>query len=397
MRSLLIALVLCTATSLAAQVPNLDRFMTQRAIRCEDVALNCQILIPEYYRAGKIDSVELFVEYWLAKCGYDESTMPVTPVYYHARRDIVPEPAHRMALLLSIRNKTFTEEPTLYRTLEAYEERKYWYRPAYWFYPQDDGRVAETFDLFTKNVAMELQTQQPHGSLQYLICEFYAGNPEPWYTALQTTYADTPLGSQYRDEIAKAQKTLDSHIAGFTGVWVPTKRLSVVGNHPVIGIVWGFSGRRFLVNMPIGFAFLSAENPYTLTDDDGNSYTSRRFKSLLIGLEPGYMIYSSSRSSFQVTTGLGYESINMYSENEEDGQPSVFVGTFSCSAGISYRHYLKDMGHGYIGIQLRYHFLNYKPDGGTNLSGDAFNIRLMAGGVSRFREQRLKRLYYRSK
>lgn len=388
MRTRFILLLTVVSCSVFGQdYPNLDHLMTRRVVRCPDIDLNSKTLIPRYYREGKTDSVVMVLQYWNAMCARTE-------------------PQWRMTILMSLHDGTFSQlnPQEVFDALIAYQaylkpyvSPPFFYRYYYRFeYPGPEPLTAagNAFDLFTKNLAFELQSRYQPGTLEYFVCLFYQDEFEPLYNALNTTEADTEMAASYREQVELANTVPGGHLAMFTGVWAPRGRLASMGEHPVIGVTFGWFKKRWGTDLTTAFAFLKARNPYTLTDDDGNAYTSQRFKEFYFAVEPYYVLaHSNKLPSLFVTTGIGYESITMYSEKVEDDQPGVYVGTFSTTAGLGYRHFFNEERGPYLGIQLRYHFLNFKPRGGTNLDGDAVSIRLFLGGITRDRQVALKRLY----
>ena len=56
------------------------------------------------------------------------------------------------------------------------------------------------------------------------------------------------------------------------------------------------------------------------------------------------------------------------------------TGSLNVNAGIGYHyHFKKDTIIEYLGIDTRYHILNYRNNSGTNLNGNAITLGLIAG------------------
>ena len=105
MRSVILAVSLFLSGLVMGQQPDLDHLMTKRILRCDEIHFNCLILIPQYYRANKIDSVKHIIAYWKNKCGESEHV-------------------YRMETLLRLKENTFTQETTdrdLYQRLTEYK------------------------------------------------------------------------------------------------------------------------------------------------------------------------------------------------------------------------------------------------------------------------------------
>src|SRR5262245_17249535 len=75
---------------LAQGTPNLDHLMTERLLTCEEVAMNCQILLPGYYARLRFDSIRMVLSYWRSKCGSSEAI-------------------DRMDVLLNLKERRFSE------------------------------------------------------------------------------------------------------------------------------------------------------------------------------------------------------------------------------------------------------------------------------------------------
>jgi hypothetical protein len=395
MRGLIfLASLLITLTVLAQ--PNLDHLMRQRMIRCDEVRLNCMTLIPQYYRTNKIDSVQMLLSYWKNKCGESE-------------------PQQRMEVLLSLKDRRFTEDmfgPETFNVITNYRNTFYSstsYRPGPFFFdtyvPQLERenrehlrQTDEMYDLFTQNVATEIQRQYAEGTIESAICEFYKNNFESLFLALQDS--SLPYGylkKSYNTEVVKAKKTGDTHMAGFMGAWIPKDSLGIFGAHPMLGLTMGFHRPKFTIDGTLSFSILESKNWYVVYDKKGNRYDSDRFGGFIAALEPCYNFSKEdSRSHFLFLTGLGYESITPV-RGKEDEQEAVTIGTFSTTFGLGYRYFFGDTREKYIGIQCRYHVLNFSTHGGTNLDGNALSLRLAFGGISHWRKDALERLYYKGK
>jgi hypothetical protein len=383
MRSALTVICISLSLMVTAQVPDLDHLMKQRVLTCDEVSLNCFILIPKFYRENKIDSVSMVLAYWKNRCGDNEFSI-------------------RMDILLSLKEKRFSESyygNDLFHILRRYE----WsYQNNFFesFTPEHLKGTIEarkSFDIFTENIAAEIQGQYPEGSLESQICDIYANHQfERFYRSLQANqFAGTGVKNMYDREVLRADRIIDTHLAGFTGLWIPEDKLKVLGNHPVLGMSAGATRKRLTIDGTIAFGFVESKNFYVVYDKDRNRYETDDFVSVLMSVEPSYNLLSRwHRSSLFISAGFGYESITAVEGDEERNEPSVTIGSASGTLGAGYKYFFNKNRSRYIGVQGRYHIVNFSTRGGSDFDGNAFSVRLSFGGITSFRKDALERLYY---
>jgi hypothetical protein len=63
----------------------------------------------------------------------------------------------------------------------------------------------------------------------------------------------------------------------------------------------------------------------------------------------------------------------------DDNRNAKTIGSFNLNLGFAFRHFLKKHDSKYLGIEMRYNWVNYATGGGSDLSGNTITLRLMYG------------------
>lgn len=386
---LVISIILFFSTFYGYAQNNLDSLMTQHVPNCEDIAYNATNLIIKYSNKQNYDSVKIVLNYWQAKCGNSE-------------------PIIRIKILLAIKEKSFSEQiydttildyvfNYMYR-METEEpeksEKSYNYYKIYFDYVPIKG----DYDNFTQKIAEELLPLQPENSIEQLYCKFYANvliNP---MNEIQNTnhYDSSKIKTYYNKKVSKYINKPDFHYNILTGIWIPTGNAKLLGNHPLIGFQCGAKYKKTTFNLTIYFKFLKSKNDYQLIPN-GSLDTSSHFFGGYIGADVEREIFKLKRNQFDLLGGIAWDGFDAINTDTKDNNPNNDKGhsinSINLNLGLGYKYNFSKKG--YIALQGKYNFINYKNLGGTDMSGNAITIIFLVGGFTNtIKDYELKTLRY---
>lgn len=361
-----------------SQIARFENLLTKPSVNCTDVTANSRLLIPGYYKNGNRDTVQGLMQYWEEKCGYTESLM-------------------RLKILLAIKADTFnenlyknariTEYVLRYRQLRIWREKLLEKKFSYDGYAQDT-----LFEFFTQNLARKLSFRQDLTPTEQFFIEFYSHqNEKKQFDQLRENSMKGSILKREFDSTARvfAEKP-KWHAALFGGIWMPGGQLKTLGSHPLIGYQLGLQKRKFLIDLTMEIRFLKSANPY-LVKYKNTMYSSEDYTGFLIGMDLGYNILRHNRNDILLACGIAADGFDALSFTNQNGKKETAQSlyTFNLNPGIAWR--LFDKNNNYIGLDLRYNILNFKNIDGTDLSGNAFSLRLKFGGLGdKVTNERLK-------
>lgn len=199
-------------------------------------------------------------------------------------------------------------------------------------------------------------------------------------TPAQADSAKTPDTSLERSNYSVWAEAYDFHAAFSTGVWVPTGENAVLGAHPQFGAYLGTKRGNFEAGLAVLLRLANAPRTYRI-EYEGNTYDTKRFLGLYVGVDVGYEILYWRKNGFLLLAGAGYDWF--LSEYFEEDEQYKSVGSFLLNGGVGYRRYFAESSGGasYIEVHARYNLLEYKNEGGTDLSGDTVAVCLSFGRI----------------
>ncbi|UCG12255.1 MAG: hypothetical protein JSU72_17430, partial [Deltaproteobacteria bacterium] len=383
---LLVFLSLVSLTH-AQEESELDRLMTRRTLRCEDVLYNSSFLVQKYFEDGKYDSVKIILDYWEQKCGLNE-------------------PLLRMRILSSIYEDRFSEdlyEESVVFFLLRYEgsasakskrvPNPYLSYLYFWGY-NNYGLIHPTFNEFTRKLARINLKKVQEGDVRYLLCKFYDHEFDFVFDELKSDrYNHTRLKRYYENEVEKTLSEADGHLGFIGGAWFPQGNTETLGVHPTVGFSLGFKKNRILYDFTLIFRFLDSSNRYTV-EHKGSIIETKKFLGGYIGLDLGYETYRDRRNEIDFVIGAGLDGFTAYS-NRHDKEDTKDINSFNFNVGLGYRYYFSDFTTKYIGFQVRMNFVDYHNPGGTNLSGNTVSLRItLSWSGNEFKYSRLRGLRY---
>ncbi len=355
--------------------------MPPRIPPCYKTTYEAKQLIPELYVQSQTDSIIRLLNYWEKQCGgaYD---------------------ARQVRILLEIKGDTFkvSEKKDLLNTLLDFKRSPMEYETntnGYVdYYPTEWEEVESGYKSFIINLANDARTsrnvlkQQEDDILKY-----YSGDETSLFKNLRKKeYAGTYLQAEYDEIVDDYRYNSGAVFAVYAGSWIPTNNLSRLGTHPDLGLKLGYYENRFNVDLHLGIRFVDAPSEYRVRKDD-STYQSDQFSSFYAGVDMGYAIYRGVRHQFDVTAGLGYDQITMFSSDEETGEGGLTIRSFNVKAGVEYKYFYNIKN--YLALGCSYNFLNYQNNINDDLYGGAVSVHLIWGFTSDHNKRRdLKELGY---
>jgi hypothetical protein len=190
----------------------------------------------------------------------------------------------------------------------------------------------------------------------------------------------TPDISLEKSDYSISAEAFDFQAALLTGVWIPTGNNDVLGVHPQFGGYVGAKRGCFEVGISGLLSFVNAPQRYSV-EYEGVVYDTKHYFGLCLGVDLGYEILYFRKNGFLLSAGLGYDwFLAEYFESDEQYK---YIGSFFLNSGAGYRRYIFESRYGavYLEVQVKYKLLDYKNEGGTDLSGDAVTIGLNVGKI----------------
>jgi len=387
MFKLLRGIFLCFVLSQAAVAQgNQDIIVKGESDDCEIVAKHTTSWIMYFYSIKEYDSASMVLDNWEALCG-------------------TSEPIIRTRILFAIRNNTFSEDlydSTIVDDMLNYMIRMDTSRPSgmYNNYKAYFGYVPlrGDYDKFTQSVASELLERIFYDPAELLFAELYANVLPDAAKTLQkdTTYLNTSLRGYYYKRVDKYLKQPEVHIGFYTGMWIPFENAAWLGNHPLIGFQIGLRSRKMIYNLSLDLKFLKSKNEYTILRD-GYTETTSTYAGIYFGADIEREVFNFGKNTINLLGGIGYDGFDSVKVNTEDDNPdndkSHMISSMNTNFGLGYRHIFKNKN--YIGLQGKYHFVNYDNAGGTNFAGNCVTISVSLGGfVNEKKSYNLNELRY---
>jgi len=182
--------------------------------------------------------------------------------------------------------------------------------------------------------------------------------------------------------------TLQGFGYGFSaGAWIPTGPLSIIGSHPCFGPYLNWRNEQILIDVNCNIRVGSSPNEYFVKKDD-SVYKTTYFQSVFLGLGFGYVINRNRDKEVNLIGGIGYDGMDILSVPTNKGDTlTQTTKSLNVNAGIGYRQFVhyKCVGniikHSYLEIQLKYNFVHYANNGGTNLGGNSIMIAMTYGAL----------------
>lgn len=375
-RRLLIC-ILFTIISLTvkSQDANAYRIFSDSLKDCRELQYQSMQLIPLYYENRNFDTAYALLNNWSGKCPLDETIF-------------------RSRVLFAIDNGTFSD--TLYKNenfsyfLDVYKElandsagSSLYYYPDY----VEEIELLTWYKTFTDTIAARCLTYSDLSPDERFFASYYMHPSDSVYLLLK--------GKEYGNSMIKKLVTAplygevpktQAHYSMSAGMWLPNQHLEMLGMHPFIGGQLGLKHERYLADLSLDLRFGESPKVYQVVVD-GDLHDTQNFFELSARLDFGYEMFRLWNTELLFLGGIGYDHINAYYEandpDDETDDVNKYLHSFNLNIGGSYRIYLRN-SH-YLAFTGKYHRLNFRNKGGTDLKGNAATLSLEYGlGMNRW-------------
>jgi len=357
-----------------------------------EINYNMVSLLPRLYKENKQDTLNAVINYYLKNLGMGYFLAP----YYIIDR---------------IGKRGFTEElpnlgrvdTTVYHKLsdsEFYEENifKYleWYMKTYkdvyrGNYSLEASNVYFSYFDFLCELAKEQASKPYLTSTEKFLLAFFEKPSDSLYDQIKGKDFDGTLIKAAFEQFEKDRNSLTGfHAALVTGAWVPTGNLSVLGVHPILGVLGGRRWDKLTIDIEGTIKFANAPKKY-IVQVDNTLYPTNYFLGIYMGMDASYQLFRNPKKELSITGGIAYESFEaLPGNNNQNNNNNAITKTIispNGNIGIEYKLFTGKMQTSteldyYLSLQVRYHLLQFVNNGGTNLNGNAWTLGLIFGYYS---------------
>lgn len=148
------------------------------------------------------------------------------------------------------------------------------------------------------------------------------------------------------------------------------------GNHPSVGLIYGFRKARNNIDFVLDVRIGPSQNPYSFVYQ-GSLLEDDAWTGLYVGGEYTYDFISGYSWRVGLSAGLGYEGITALTANNDFGEDSKILPSYNVNGGVVIKRTIRQRGQ--MELHLRYNTVDHKNVGGTKLDGEYFNVRLVLG------------------
>jgi hypothetical protein len=365
--------VLCFSGTCYAQSFD-DLMLKKRYVTCLDVSYNAPDMIHALYKNNQLDSLYSFLDYWQNKCGKVEY-------------------AQVIQVLLDIKTANFdsaTVTPELFGSLMAYKESdRFSYHHRFGF-NNEFIQIQENIRNQAKMIALAIQ--QTYSVDESLLQDFYAADSVTFNTIKTASPEASTLKKLYDQKVTETLRLPEFHGAAFLGYYQPFGKLDVFGPHPSIGLLCGVRQLRHTLDLVLDIRFGRSENEYEFIYQ-GNLLKDDTWTSAYFGLEYTYDFIQSRKIRVGISPGLAYNGITAVTADEDHDDDAKILPGYDVNGGIAFKYAFGKKG--YLGLQTRYHWVDHRNPGGTELNGNYLSVRLIVGSIFNYdRDHQLGLLDY---
>tara|TARA_Y100001980_G_C14556930_1_gene354943 strand:+ start:159967 stop:161136 length:1170 start_codon:yes stop_codon:yes gene_type:complete len=362
----------------------------QSKVDCDDISFTALSLIPEFYHKNQKDSIIHFIRYWEDKCDKSHFSQEVR-LLYEIERGVFDNKEidfqffrHLMDQIDYIDYMVFLDTNSqVVNSLSGVEKNEYY--------------LISEFYLFTSLWAQEIldKNDYPACSDEKDILLAYAGHVEEFFESISNNSCESILNGFYISEVSRLKSLGEVEFGFLTGVWKPFNNAATLGLHPIIGLYFGTQRGKVLFDLTMLLRFVNSPSTYTVLYED-SLISTKYFLGGYIGADVGYELLRTPTTRVYMLGGIGYDGFDtLESDPDVDDEPSKAIGSLNLNTGIGSKWFINE-SMGYLGLEVRYNFVNYRNSGGTDFTGNALSVRLLFGILGNYTKQTgLKSLRYR--
>ncbi len=328
---------------------------------CYELYMESAYILPELYQRQDFDSIH----YWINR-----------------RTEYCPVSDDLFALktLLAIQQDRFNPDELpvtgLYDLLERYASAVGHAASGY----SDENRIYR----LTSKWAYDLLGAKIMDSTESVLCRIFSGeihHPARHIRGNRIQYE--LLNQKIRKDFLGYRAGPRPIVSFIAGIWMPNGKLSSLGVHPTIGLVLGGRNRLNEWDLVMDFRFINTPTPYKVLRQD-SLYDRTYFFGGYVGIDYTRYFIHAPRFETGLIAGMGYDGFDISgssNNSDEDNSDSYLkpteIGSFNANLGIRLNYFLTKRS--FIGLSVKYNFINYSNHGGTPLDGNAMSIHLIFG------------------
>ena len=369
-------LLLVISFQMYGQMEDIESLMTRRYLSCIDIMYNVSYLIPEYYEKGNKDTLQAIMTYWEDHCGMSEEFV-------------------RCKIILSIDDGTFNEslyEDNILRMLREYERNNTLYNDKivnwnYYYGGHYGNNYFVHLNKFTVELSKTLLETKKLLAVERFFLRIYANDfDQPLLKMLESDELNgTRIKELYLQEKKVRENAMYFHNDWMLGVWIPQGNLDILGVHSFFGYRPGVKYKKIIADLAFGLKFGKTPNTYQVYKN-GIIWDTKHFFGGYIGLDAGYELFRLKNNGINLIGGIawdGFDVLNEKVENSKDNKITKTINSLNMNIGLGYKFHFKNRGYNqrYLGLDIKYNFVNYKNPNGTNLDGNTFTVNLILGNV----------------
>lgn len=346
-----------------------DLILKKRYVNCLDVNFYAPEMIRSLREKNEVDSLYSFLDYWQSKCGDLESIESIR-------------------LLLDIKTANFDSTSVtdkLFSVLINY--KKFYWREDYDLGSYEYMQLLKALQHEKHKIASNIQ--DTYSTDESLLKDFYTSDTVTFTKIKQASRGESKLKRLYDKEIHEALRMPEFHGALFLGYYHPFGKLDVFGPHPSVGGLFGTRQLRHTYDLVLEIRFGRSKEDYEFIYKD-DLLQDDKWTSVYLGFEYTYDFISSKKFRFGISPGLAYNGITAVTADDNNDQEAKILRGLDVNGGLALKYSVGKNG-GYAGLQARYHWVDHRNQGGTELNGNYLSVRLIFGSIFNYdRDHRLR-------
>lgn len=347
---------------------------------CRELQYQSMQLIPLYYTNRDFDTANAILNYWSANCQLDE-TIFRTSILFAIDAGTFSDSLFK--------NTDFTYYLDIYKELS--EDTAGISLQKYPYYYVEEFQLLKWYKSFTDTIALRCSQYPDLSPEELFFVNYYLHPSDSGYMMLhEKAFDNTALKTSVTAPRYGELAAIQGHYSLGAGIWIPNQNLDTLGAHPYLGGQIGLRRNRYLADVALDLRVGASPHQYQVMID-GNAINTEQFFGISVRLDFGYEVFQIRRTDLIFGGGIGYENITAYYEandpDDDTDDVSKNLHSFNINLGGSYRFYLKN-DH-YLALNGKYHRLNFRNKGGTDLKGNAVTFGLEYGlGTNRWLNNR---------
>jgi len=327
---------------------------------CLEVGLISMRRLPHLFLAGEVDSVTSHLDRWQDACG-------------------ALEPVSRTRLLAEIWRGSFREEDadgTVFDHLLAWprllpaetrrgEAGAY---PLWSEYTRDLRQSQQSFDAFTRWLAVQLLPAVSSGSSARLICSHLAGHHDLLAQLRQSEYRQSRLFQIFVSRAMQARQRLHTAWAIYVGATNSWRQEGDGSAQPLLGFRYGIQASRTWLRAAVELggrslpaSDLASQVPTASISLD--SVTTWQRTDAAIAVELGRVLVSGWRHSLEAGCGLSYGSRHYHPGTDPDEPPhqrdDLRIRNGQASVLLGYGYHFGSLGGSVLQLELKYGWVRW--------------------------------------